>query len=109
MNKKLWLTLPVSVLLACVPAHQALTTFEELPAYPVGNDAPRIPSHGALKWQDWVVDAQLKSLIQEAFDKNLEIKYLERCDPIKPAPPVTIAFLNFRTIIKQKFFYIKLF
>jgi multidrug efflux system outer membrane protein len=78
MNKKLWLALPVSVLLACVPAHQALTTFEALPAYPVGNDAPRIPSHGALKWQDWVVDAQLKSLIQEAFDKNLEIKYLDQ-------------------------------
>ena len=24
-----------------------------------------------------------------------EIKYLEMCEPIKPAPPVTIEFINF--------------
>ena len=78
MNKSWIIVLPLSVLLACVPVQQAVPTFDALPAFPLEVTTAQNLSSGTQKWQDWVVDEQLKVLVQKAFDKNLDIKYLDQ-------------------------------
>lgn len=78
MTKSWILALPVSMLLACVPAQQAIPSYDTLPAFPAEASQVSGNTSSAQKWQDWVVDEQLKALVQEAFDKNLEIKYLDQ-------------------------------